>query len=64
MFFDIWNPLSLSNEKFIEHLSFIACNSMIASNKQRQKHNNLATIWRAKLNGAHDYSKYLQFVNS
>ena len=25
---------------------------MIASNKQRQEHNNLGTIWRAKLKGA------------
>ena len=58
------DPLSLINEKIIGHLSFIACNSMIASNKQSQKHNNLATIWRAKLNGAHEHSKYLHFVNN
>ena len=27
---------------------------MIASNKQRQEHNNLATIWRAKPKEAHE----------
>ena len=38
----------------------IACNSMIASNKQRQEHvNNLATIWRAKLKEAYEHSKSL-----
>ena len=30
---------------------------MIASNKQRQEHDNLAIMWRAKLKGAHEHSK-------
>ena len=30
----------------------MTCNSMIASNKQRQEHKNLATIQREKLKGA------------
>ena len=38
----------------------IACNSTIASNKQRQEHNNLATMRRAKLKGARKHSKSLQ----
>ena len=38
----------------------IACNSTIASNKQRQEHNNLATMRRAQLKGAHKHSKSLQ----
>jgi hypothetical protein len=40
----------------------IACNSMIAPRKQRQEHNNLAAIQRAKLKVAYDYSKSLEFV--
>ena len=39
--------------------SSIACNSTVASNKQRQEKNNLATIQRAKLKGAHEHSKSL-----
>ena len=35
---------------------------MIALHKQRQKHNNLATIQRVKLEGAHKRSKSLEFV--
>ena len=35
---------------------------MIASNKERQKHNNLPTIWRAKFKGSHEHSKCLLFV--
>jgi hypothetical protein len=31
------NSLSLPNMRVIEHFSYIACNSMIASNKQRQE---------------------------
>ena len=41
----------------------MACNSMIASNKQRQEHNNLATIQRPKLKGVHEHSQSLDFVN-
>ena len=37
----------------------IAYNSMIASNKQRQKDNNIATIQRVKLKEAHEHSKSL-----
>ena len=37
----------------------IRCNSMIASNKQRLRHNNLATIWGAKLKGTNKCSKSL-----
>ena len=32
---------------------------MIASNKQRQEHDNLATIHKAKLKGPHEHSKSL-----
>ena len=39
--------------KAYEQFSTIACNSTIASNKQRQKHINLATFWGANLKGAH-----------
>ena len=35
---------------------------MVVSNKQRQKHINLATIWKAKFKGAHEHSKSLQPV--
>ena len=35
---------------------------MIASNKERQDHNNRATIQSTKLKGAHECSKILQFV--
>ena len=35
--------------KSLNIFSSIACNLTIASNQQRQEHNNLATIWRAKL---------------
>ena len=37
---------------------------MIASGKQRQNHNNLATIYKEKLKGAHERSKSLKFVKS
>ena len=57
------NPLTLSNERVIEDFfSSIAFKSTIASNKQRQKHNNLASIESANLKGAHERSKSLQFV--
>jgi len=42
--------------------SFIACNSTITSNIQRQKHNNLATFQSDKLKGAHVPSKSLRLV--
>ena len=59
----IYNSFSRSNEKPIEHFfSSIACNSTIASNKQRQEHINLATIQRAYHKGAHDRFKNLLFV--
>ena len=47
--------------KVIEHFffHFIACNSMIASSKQRQEHKNLATIQRAILKGAHEHYESL-----
>ena len=49
--------MSLSNKKVIEHVfSSIACNSTIAPNKQRQEQNNLATIQKEKLKGAHKHS--------
>ena len=31
---------------------------MIASNKERQEHNNLGTIWREKVNGLDMCSEY------
>jgi hypothetical protein len=34
---------------------------MIASSKQRQKHKNLAIIYKEKLKGAHELFKSLQF---
>ena len=43
--------------------SIRACNLAIILNKQRQPHNNLATIRRANLKGAYEHSKKLQFVN-
>ena len=56
------NPLSVSIEKVIEGFSTIVCNSMIILNKQRQELNNLVTIQRVKLEGAHKRSKSLEFV--
>ena len=50
--------------KLLNIFSSIACNLMIALSKQRQKFNNLATIWRVKLKGANEHSKSLQFVNT
>ena len=50
----MYHPLSLSNEKGIEHFYFfssIACNLTIASIRLRQEHYYLATIQRAKLKG-------------
>ena len=35
---------------------------MIASNIQRQKYSNLGTIWGAKVKGAYEHSKSLQFA--
>ena len=56
----MYNQCSLSNKKVIEHFfPSIACNSMIESNKQRQVHNSLAAIQRAKLKRAHEHSKNL-----
>ena len=43
--------------KSLDVSSSIASNSMVASNKQRHQHNNLATIRRQKLKGAHKHSK-------
>ena len=37
----------------------IACKSLIATNTQRQEHNNLATIQSEKLKGAHECFKSL-----
>ena len=48
--------------KLLNKFSFIACNSTIPSNKQRQEHNNLVAIQKTKLKGAHECSKNLQFV--
>ena len=42
--------------------SSLAYNSTITSNKQRQEHNDLATIWRAKLKGAQEHAKNLYLV--
>ena len=39
-------------KKSLSILISIACNLTINLNKQRQEHNNLATIWREKLKGA------------
>ena len=51
-------------KKSLSIFSSIACKSMIASSKQRQNHNNLATIYKEKLKGAHERSKSLKFVKS
>ena len=48
--------------KSLDVFPFIGCNSMITSNKQRQEHNNLATIRRQKFKGAYERSKSLQFI--
>ena len=53
-----------SNEKVMGQIASIACNSTIASNKQRLEHNNLAIIRRIKLKGAHELSKSPQFVKT
>ena len=37
---------------------------MITSNKQRQEHINTTTIQRAKVKGAHERFKSLQFVKA
>jgi hypothetical protein len=37
---------------------------MIALNKERQNHDNLAMFQRAKLKGAHEHSKSLQSIKS
>ena len=47
----------ISNDKTLNIFSSIAHNSTIASYKQSQRHNNLVTIRRAKLKGAHKHSK-------
>ena len=49
-------------KKLLICFSSIACNSTTASNKQRQEHNILNTIPRAKLKEAYEHSKSLQFV--
>ena len=40
------------------------CKSMIASNKQREGHNNLATIQKEKLKGNDECTKNLQVVKT
>ena len=50
-------PTSPFQWKIIEVFFIIACKSMISSSKQRQEYNNLATILREKLKGAHECSK-------
>ena len=50
---------SLSNENVIEYFSSIACNSIIASNQQRQEHNTLTLTHRAILKGPHKCFKSL-----
>ena len=53
-------PHSPSNEKVIEHcFPSIACNRIIQLHNQRQLHNKLATMWRAKLKEAHQRFKSL-----
>ena len=51
------NHFHSPKRKSLNILSSIARSLMIASNKQRQKHNNLVTIWREKIKGAHEHSK-------
>lgn len=43
-------------------LTSIACYNMIASSKQIQECNNLATIHKAKLKGAYECFKSLKFA--
>ena len=49
--------------KSLNIFSSIACSLMIASNKQRQKHNNLALICTTKLKEAHEHFKSLMSIN-
>ena len=44
-------------EKVIEHFFIHSMYLTIASNKQRQEHNNLVTIRRENLKGAHERSR-------
>ena len=37
---------------------------MIASSKQKQEHNNLATTYKEKLKGAHEHLMSLQLVKT
>ena len=50
--------------KLLNIISYIGFYSMIASNKQRQEHNNLAIIQREKLKGINERPKNLQFVKT
>jgi hypothetical protein len=42
----MYNDVYFLMRKSFEFFSLNGCNSTIASNKQRQGHNNLTTIWR------------------
>ena len=50
--------------KSLNIFSTVACNSIIASNKQRQDDNNLATTKRANFKKAHERSKSLHFIKT
>ena len=50
--------------KSLNTFSSIACNTTITSTKKRLKHNNLATIRKAKFKGAHEMPKSLQIVKN
>ena len=61
-FFLIIKSTSTFQLENIDLFSFVGCNSIIVSSKQRQEHNNLATIQRANLKAAHERHKSLKFV--
>ena len=42
----MYNDVYFLMRKSFEFFSLNGCNSTIASNKQRQGHNNLTTVWR------------------
>jgi hypothetical protein len=43
-------------QETLDIFSSIACNSTVASNKQRQEQNNLATIQKSKSKATHKHS--------
>ena len=50
--------------KSLSIVSSITCNSKITLGKQGQEHNNLSTIHKEKVKGAHECPMSLQFVKT